>query len=438
MRLSMTLIVRDEEENLGRCIDSFIDDVDELVVVDTGSTDETMRVAREHAGAKLVEGTFEWVDDFAAARNHADSLATGDWLSWCDADDEIHGLDRLRKLAETADEQTVSFFCHYTYARDEAGNTVSELWRERLTRAGGPRWEGRLHEHKIFTEGKVIQVDPTVADWLHHHSFEDTRGDRNLRILGAWLEDEPENPRVLSSIGLEHVSANRPADAIPIYERYLACDGEPADRRCQATRYLCVMLIQEGRLQEAKQHAFRALGELWEWADTHLTLAEIAQAEGNPQEGHRHAQAALDLGKPQSLLILNPVQYTAHPLAIQAICLAQAGDYEGALEKAKAVFEIVPGYQVVAPQVDRWRMLLKHERTVGQVTALAQQLLDHGETEKAWDLLGTVPFYCQDDPRIIDARVAVRGVLDTPVERHVDPDTPFGKFLVRELEEVAA
>jgi GT2 family glycosyltransferase len=85
-KVSLTVIARDEENNLPRCLESVRGVFDEIVVVDTGSTDRTIEIARSF-GAKVFE--FAWVDDFAAARNEALSHATGDYAFWLDADDVV-------------------------------------------------------------------------------------------------------------------------------------------------------------------------------------------------------------------------------------------------------------------------------------------------------------------------------------------------------------
>ena len=76
-RLSLVLIIKNETRCLARCLQSVRSIADEIVVVDTGSTDDTVRIAREF-GARI--DSFEWVDDFAAARNFALEKATGDWI----------------------------------------------------------------------------------------------------------------------------------------------------------------------------------------------------------------------------------------------------------------------------------------------------------------------------------------------------------------------
>jgi len=84
--LSVCLIVRDEEQNLAECLKSVRDFADEIVVVDTGSTDNTVIIA-ESLGAKVIHS--EWINDFSYARNVSLDQATGSWILWLDADDRV-------------------------------------------------------------------------------------------------------------------------------------------------------------------------------------------------------------------------------------------------------------------------------------------------------------------------------------------------------------
>jgi glycosyltransferase involved in cell wall biosynthesis len=92
----LTLIVRNDEKNLSTSLASAADLFDEIVVVDTGSTDRTVEIAREF-GARVFD--FVWVDDFAAARNAALARATGDYAFWLDADDVLDPPQRERLKA---------------------------------------------------------------------------------------------------------------------------------------------------------------------------------------------------------------------------------------------------------------------------------------------------------------------------------------------------
>jgi glycosyltransferase involved in cell wall biosynthesis len=94
-RVSLTMIVRDEETNLANCLASVRGVFDEIIVVDTGSTDRTVEIARSF-GAKVFE--FAWVDSFSAARNEALSHATGDYAFWLDADDVVEPREREKLM----------------------------------------------------------------------------------------------------------------------------------------------------------------------------------------------------------------------------------------------------------------------------------------------------------------------------------------------------
>jgi glycosyltransferase involved in cell wall biosynthesis len=93
-RVSLTMIVKNEEVNLPKCLESVRGVFDEIVIVDTGSTDRTVEIARWF-GARVFH--FPWIDDFAAARNEALSHATGDYAFWLDADDVVEP-DQVVKL----------------------------------------------------------------------------------------------------------------------------------------------------------------------------------------------------------------------------------------------------------------------------------------------------------------------------------------------------
>ena len=90
-RISLCMIVKDEEEMLPRCLESVRGAVDEIIVVDTGSSDRSVDIAREY-GASVVE--FAWCEDFAAARNAGLERASGDWILFLDADEALEATAR--------------------------------------------------------------------------------------------------------------------------------------------------------------------------------------------------------------------------------------------------------------------------------------------------------------------------------------------------------
>src|SRR5262249_16771385 len=155
--------------------------VDDIVVVDTGSTDATKAIAVHH-GARVLD--FAWCDDFSAARQHAFDHATGDWVMWLDADDVGIGASHLGQLITGAPDGTKGFYCQYVLARDARGVATFLSWRERVVRHDGAyRWAGRVHEVLVATKANALLKTERV---VIEHRPEPMRGDgsrRNLRIL---------------------------------------------------------------------------------------------------------------------------------------------------------------------------------------------------------------------------------------------------------------
>jgi tetratricopeptide (TPR) repeat protein len=152
-RISACLIVKNEAENLARCLKSLGSFIDEIVVVDTGSTDTTVNIA---SGYGAVLGEFEWNDDFSAARNHALSLATGDWVLWIDADEEVDpaSLSAIRRAIVRPQFGGYDIeIVNYVDER-EKGDTFNHCPTRLFRRLPGVQFTGRIHE----------QVTPSLQD----------------------------------------------------------------------------------------------------------------------------------------------------------------------------------------------------------------------------------------------------------------------------------
>ena len=115
--ISLCLIVKNEEAVLEKCLDSVKDIVDEIIIVDTGSTDNT-KVIAERYYAKIYD--FKWCNDFSKARNYSFSFATKDYILWLDADDFLPEIEiqKLQKLKLTAFVIPYANFEVLTYIED--------------------------------------------------------------------------------------------------------------------------------------------------------------------------------------------------------------------------------------------------------------------------------------------------------------------------------
>ncbi len=226
-RISLTMIVRNEEANLPACLQSVAGLVDEIIIVDTGSTDRTKEVATQW-GAKVFD--FPWCDSFAAARNESLHHATGQWIFWLDADDRLddENRERLRQLFASLKDDHSAFVMKCLCLGDPAqgGTTVVDhirLFRNHPTL----RWEGRVHE-QILAAVRRLGGEVHWSDVVIHHSgYQDPalRGrklERDLRLLRLEDRDQPDNPFTLFNLGSVYVELNRPAEALPLLRRSLA------------------------------------------------------------------------------------------------------------------------------------------------------------------------------------------------------------------------
>lgn len=215
--ISLCLIVKNEEKTLGRCLTSMKDIADEIIIVDTGSTDLTKQVASEFTDR--IEH-FTWIDDFAAARNYAFSLATKSHIMWLDADDILKEIDQQKLLAlkQNVDPAVDSISMEYHLAFDEFGNVTSKLRRNRIVkRSRAFKWIGPVHEY-LEVYGDILSSDIAVTHSSIHHD-----SDRNLNIYEKRLaKGEIFSPRDLFYYANELKDHGKYEAAIRYYEKFLA------------------------------------------------------------------------------------------------------------------------------------------------------------------------------------------------------------------------
>ena len=207
-RLSVCLIVKNEERFLVQCLKSVRGLATQLIVVDTGSTDRTVEIAREF-GAEI--HTFPWCDDFAAARNAALEHATGDWVLMLDADEELPAAQHVRLKADMKSATTIALRLPLVNAgqENEGRSFVPRLFRN----APGACFTGRIHE-QVFSSllelGKKwgLKIGLGSAELRHHGYSQELLRDRNkiernLKLLRAALEETPHDVNLVMNLGLE-------------------------------------------------------------------------------------------------------------------------------------------------------------------------------------------------------------------------------------------
>jgi hypothetical protein len=186
------MIVRDDSARLARCLESVRSVVDEIIVVDTGSTDDTAAVARAH-GAEVI--AVPWEDDFSAARNHGLARARGAWIFVLDADEwlPLESVEPLRALV--AREPKEAFHLLQT-SRTPDGETVRAPTVRLFPNRPDVRFRFPLHEEVNFDlRCAGIPMRATPIEFGHagyaDHAEIDRKRERNLRIVTAALARHP-------------------------------------------------------------------------------------------------------------------------------------------------------------------------------------------------------------------------------------------------------
>ena len=182
--ISVCMIVKDEEMVLERALKSVERIADEIIIVDTGSTDRTKKIALKYTD-KVYD--FVWCDDFAKARNYSFSKATMDYCMWLDADDIISDSDQegLINLKKTLSKDTSVVMMKYNAEFDQNNKPTFTYYRERLLRRKDNfYWEGFIHE-VISPRGKVLYSDLAIT----HSKVKNSDVNRNLRIFREKLNE---------------------------------------------------------------------------------------------------------------------------------------------------------------------------------------------------------------------------------------------------------
>lgn len=330
--LSLCMIVRDEAEVLGRCLDSVAGVADELIVVDTGSADATPEIAR-HYGARVER--FAWCDDFAAARNRSFELATKKYILWLDADDVLLPEARRRLIELKARLRSDVYYLRYDYAQDADGFSRYLLYRERIVRNRPEiRWNGAVHETLDVSGLCSETVDIVVSHRRTARSVRSDRG-RNLRILQRLIET-PEhrgNYGMQFYLAREHYEAGHPAEALLWYRRSLARD--PSKHHRALTHYriaLChaALASEDGlHLEHARTAARKALRLDPRRSEPAFLLGILALAAGNVEEAIPALERAAG-PEPAILGPIDPVAYGIGPTSLLCICYDRLGDFRRA------------------------------------------------------------------------------------------------------------
>lgn len=286
-RVSLCMIARNEEAFIDQCLVSAKDYVDEIIVVDTGSTDRTREIAESH-GAKVHE--FTWNDSYADARNEALGHASCEWILVLDADEKLDPATAhllRREIANpSADAYTIPFrnYMNDSVTPDITTHRVCRLFRNNPDY----RYESRVHEHVenaiTRTGGRIGRLDALVHHYGYRMDIVAERGkhEKYVRMLETEVTQRPDD-----TFYLHHLAA-------------ALCAGREFDRAIPHLQHACDIVTKDDAFAPMVfSHLVNALREI-DRLDEALEVAERADRLGikYPQLSFCHASALLSLNRP--------------------------------------------------------------------------------------------------------------------------------------------
>lgn len=318
IRISQCMIVKNEEKNIRQALSWGKDMMWEQIVVDTGSTDRTVEIAKE-MGARVF--FFQWIDDFAAAKNYAIDQAKGDWIAFLDADEYMvpDGIEKMQIAFEQIAGKNFDGIFTGWQQLDDSGNIYSSGSQVRFFRNDPDiRYFRRIHEQLNSLSGRRLRYGDVVQDVSIFHTGYQTaamkgkgKNDRNKKLILQELEEHPGDYEMLGYMGDCYLGDQEKEEARKWYLKSIEAMPprlSSTDQRSATifTHLLAIMTqdLQEERSDLSDEECQSALDEIYkiyekaaallpEEADFDYIMGVFYAAVGQFQGGARHLELAV-------------------------------------------------------------------------------------------------------------------------------------------------
>lgn len=345
MRLSLCMIVRDEEEMLPRTLEAARPAVDEIIVVDTGSIDRTMEIARSF-GATVIER--EWTGSFSDARNASLEAATGDWFLYLDADEVLVAEDVAKLRALLGHTWREAFFLHETNFTgvDESGLSVVHSALRLMRNRPEYRFSGRLHEQIAYHLPAYLPERLAHSPVrVNHYGYlgvvreSKDKARRNLELLLAQQRETP--PEALNAffhynLGSEYFAVGDVQKAVAEFElalRRVESDGTHWHEYVPSLVLRSVKAMRAGgRHEEALAQAHLGLERFPGFTDLVFEQGMACIALDRPDQAAAHLAQAIEMGDAPSRYTATVGAGSFIPRTVLATLHLNRGRWEPALE----------------------------------------------------------------------------------------------------------
>ncbi|WP_245585999.1 glycosyltransferase [Paenibacillus pinihumi] len=343
------MIVKDEATSIGRCLDSVKDVVDEIVIVDTGSSDSTVEICKAYGA---IVHTFTWNESFAEARNYGLDRARGEWVMWLDADEQcaISELDRFREQLNHDTELVYAVHLHNYIGPDINPDRAFHITQPRLFRNHrGFKFTNRIHETLNLNDAaphlwnqQNINLIPAV---IHHYGYMDdaisakNKVQRNIALLQREISDQSHSPWMEYHLAVEYARLQYYEEAFKYVNHSIARFIENQLMPPSLLyRLKYSVLIASGNLQPARDGIDKALLLYPDYVDLHFYKALILYLMSRFDEALDQFDNCLEIGD----------QITSH-LSLKGSGSFQAWYYKGlCYQELGQVSKAIQAYQKAA------------------------------------------------------------------------------------------
>jgi len=323
------MIVKNEEKHIARCLDSVAELVDEIIIVDTGSTDRTVEIVSNYTSKVY---TYPWEDDFSKARNYSFSKASMDYCMWMDADDILEETERDKflqlKQAMASDIDIVMM--KYNTSFDEAGKPSFSYFRERWIRNCAEYcWIGAVHE-VIPPKGRIIYSDVAIC----HKKMGAGDPDRNLKIYQKMIAaGKPLEPRQQYYYGRELYYHEQYQEAVSVLEEFLLSAEGWIENKIEACSICAKCYYKLGQEESALLSLLRSMSFDLPRAELCCEIGKYFLEHGNYHNAIYWYETALNTPKNEySGGFMLPDCHDYVPLLQLCVCYDKLGDPQKAKE----------------------------------------------------------------------------------------------------------
>lgn len=398
IKLAWAMIVEGKDSEaaaLNNCLEDFTKYIDGLFITITHKPGEQRNKLVEAVAEKYgaIISDFEWINDFAAARNFNFSQVPTDYthIGWCDSDDGIKGAYKLKTTIESRPDVD-AFSMFYLYAFDEHKNATVVHQKTRVIKNDGCcTWRGLgLHE-ELSPNRELVQFAISGIDVIHMSNetrLADSRI-RNFAIASTWITKSPNDPTAYFNLANSALGVGKYDIALENYSKFMSMSQSDDEKYIARLRKVDVLRVQN-KITEALDEARYAIGLKSEYPDAYHAAGKIFYHLGQYEKAKDMFLNGLGRPAPYyQIIVYNPRDYDYQPLMDLAKTYYALNLPQLALPALEAACKIVPADEALKKVIETLKQESKEGDEIVEICSKLKDITDKKELKKELDKIPT-------------------------------------------------